>query len=331
MSIAPNKVLVTGSSGFIGHHLVKKLVADNAAVLGVDIQAPQSAVDGYEFIQCDICHADRLMTIIKEYAPTAVIHLAARTDLDETKNLSGYAANVDGVRNLVDAIRTTPSVQRCIFTSSQMVCKPGYSPKNSDDYYPHTVYGQSKVYTERIVKECDGGGVTWCITRPTTVWGPGMSRHYQTLFYLIHKGRYFHVGNRPLYKTYGYVENVAFQYMKLLAAEDDAIHRKTFYVADYQPICLQQWLDAFQLELEAPRIPTVPFWFAKLGALAGDTLSYAGIKFPFNSFRLNNILTEYQFDLIDTERICGALPYNISEGIRITSAWLTNNVLKNTN
>ncbi|HAJ35396.1 MAG TPA: NAD(P)-dependent oxidoreductase [Chloroflexi bacterium] len=327
MSILPNRVLVTGSSGFIGHHLVKKLVADNVVVLGVDIQAPQSDVEDYEFIQCDICHADRLMTIVQEFAPTAVIHLAARTDLDEEDNIQGYAANIDGVQNLVEAIKATSSIQLCIFTSSQLVCRLGYVPRHDEDYCPNTLYGESKVLTETIVRNQDGGGVTWCIVRPTTVWGAGMNQHYRRFFRLIRKGRYFHIGKRPLQKTYGYVGNVVHQYQSFLGAEKDQINRQTFYVGDYEPIILQRWIDAFQAELGARPIPTVPIWAAKIGAQCGDVLNRIGIEsFPFNSFRLNNILTEYQFDLTATRQICGELPYNQAQGIRETVHWLVNDV-----
>jgi nucleoside-diphosphate-sugar epimerase len=329
MSTVPNKVLVTGSSGFLGHHLVKKLMADDVTVLGVDIRPPGSEVKGYEFIQGDICDSDWLMTVFREHAPTAVIHLAARTDLDEEHNIQGYATNIDGVQNLIQAIKATSSVQRCVFTSSQLVCKLGYVPRHDEDYCPNTLYGESKVLTERIVRNQDGGGVTWCIVRPTTVWGPGMNQHYQHFFRLIHRGWYFHVGKRFLQKTYGYVGNVVHQYQSFLGAEKDRINRQTFYVGDYEPIVLYQWIDAFQAELGARPILTLPIWVAKIGAQCGDILNQIGINsFPFNSFRLNNILTEYQFDLTATEQVCGKLPFSQAQGIHETAHWLVEHVLR---
>src|SRR5438067_6624986 len=110
------------------------------------------------------------MTLTEE-RPEAVVHLAARTDLDQKRDLAGYAANIEGVGNLVAALRGTPSVRRAIYTSSQLVCKVGYVPMSDDDYRPNTKYGESKVWTEKIVRREDGGGVEWCLVRPTTVWG----------------------------------------------------------------------------------------------------------------------------------------------------------------
>src|SRR6185503_17868585 len=103
------------------------------------------------------------------------------------------------------------------------VCRVGYVPKADDDYRPSTLYGQSKVRTEQIVRAADGGGVEWCIVRPTLVWGPGMGPHYRRFFRMITEGRYFHVGAKPLYKSYGYVGNVAYQFAKLLEADRSVI------------------------------------------------------------------------------------------------------------
>jgi hypothetical protein len=62
---------------------------------------------------------------------------------------------------------------------------------------------------------------------------------------------------------------------------------------------------------------------ARLLARGGDVLNALGFRgFPFNSFRLNNILTEYRCNLTETERICGPLPCTIEEGVACTTTWL---------
>ncbi len=149
-----------------------------------------------------------------------------------------------------------------------------------------------------------------------------MNEHYQSFFRLIRAGRYFHVGHDPLYKSYGYVGNVVHQYLRLLEAPASQINRKVFYVADYQPLSLREWADAFQRAFGAPRIPTVPKALAVLLAKLGDAINLIGYRrFPFNSFRLRNILTEYQYDLSPTEAVCGELPYSFDQGVKETVAW----------
>jgi nucleoside-diphosphate-sugar epimerase len=315
------KVLVTGSSGFIGEHLVQRLTREGHTVGGLDVTPPSTEPANFTFQIGSLVDGPKLTAITSSFAPQTIVHLAARTDLDG-KDLQDYAANIGGVENLLTAIRKTPSVTRCIFTSSQLVCKAGYIPKHEQDYRPNTLYGQSKVMTEQAVRYADGGGVEWCLVRPTTVWGPGMNRHYQSFFRLIRRGRYFHIGHRPLYKTYGFVRNVVQQYLRLLEVPARLIHRRVFYVGDYEPLSLREWANAFQREFDAKPIPTLPEALAKLLAKLGDAINAAGYhSFPFNSFRLNNILTEYQYDMSETRAVCGELCANVEQGVKETATW----------
>jgi GlcNAc-P-P-Und epimerase len=312
------KILVTGSSGFIGRALVRRLRAAGWEVAGLDKEpGPTSSY------LCDILDGARLNKVIQEFLPDAIVHLAARIDLNEKINLAGYAANIKGVENLIDAVRLTPSVKRAIWTSSQLVCRVGYVPRDDTDYTADTLYGISKVRTEQIVREEAGGGRVWCLVRPTTVWGPGISPHYQRFLRMIQRGHYFHVGNKPLWKSYSYVENIAFQYLRLLEVAADLIHGKTLYLADYEPIDLLAWCDAFQRTFQSRPIPHVPLAIARTLAYCGDAVNAMGLRtFPFNSFRLNNVLTQYRFDTEATKSICGPLPYTMEQGVAETVAWL---------
>jgi GlcNAc-P-P-Und epimerase len=320
------RVLVTGSSGFIGQHLAAALSARGHEVIGVDKEPPRSAI-GYVFQRCDLLDSSRLRDVVASAAPDAVMHLAARTDLDEKVSLSGYAANIDGVANLIAAIRATPSVRRAIYTSTQLVCRVGYSPASDDDYLPNTLYGESKVAGERIIRRENGGGVAWCIVRPTTVWGPGMNPHYQRFLRMIRNGTYFHIGRSPRMKSFGFVGNVAYQYCQMLEVPAEQIHRKTFYVGDYEPVSLRAWADQLALNLGARPIRTVPETIARAAARVGDGINALGFRaFPFNSFRLNNVLTEYTFDLSTTREVCGDTPYSFETAAAITADWLRHDV-----
>jgi nucleoside-diphosphate-sugar epimerase len=314
------KALVTGSAGFIGRFVVRELRARGWVVTGLD-RAPTERDRAGEYV-CDLLDAPRLADCLREFSPDALVHLAARTDLDERRDLDGYADNIDGVKNLVAAVEATPSIKRAIWTSSQLVCRVGYVPRDETDYCADTLYGHSKVLTERIVRKHDGGAREWCLVRPTTVWGPGMSVHYRRFLGMIARGRYFHVGWEPLFKSYGYVGNLAYQYGRLLEAPASQMNRKTLYLADYQPTDLQAWCDAFQRGFESRPIPHLPRALAKVLAIGGDLANAVGFRrFPFNSFRLNNVLTQYRFDLEPTRALCGELPYTMEQGVAETVAW----------
>jgi len=319
------RVLVTGSSGFIGRRLVRALAESGHVVGGLDKRdpPPESSLMATNYVR-DLLDRDGLIGAVQEFAPDAIAHLAARTDLDETVGLEGYAANVQGVSHLVEAIRSTPSVRRCLWTSSQLVCRMGYVPSHPTDYRPDTVYGQSKVLTEQIVRDAEGAGREWALARPTTIWGPGMNPHYQRFLRMIRSGSYFHVGRRPLLKSFGYVDNVAHQYIRLLTAPAHLVHQQTFYIADYEPIDLIAWCNALQRSMKAPAIRTLPRAVARALAWGGDVVNALGFRrFPFNSFRLRNVLTEYRFSLGNTEAVCGPMPFSMEQGVDRTVAWFT--------
>lgn len=317
------RVLVTGTSGFIGGHVAEWLSRSGHLTFGLDRLPPARELAGVQTRICDLTRRDSVAELLGTIAPDAIVHLAARTDLDDRAGLAGYTANTTGVENLLAAIAATPSVRRAICTSSQLVCRVGWVPAHDDDYQPNTAYGESKVLTEQLWKGADGAGREWCIVRPTTIWGPGMNPHYLRFFALIRDGRYFHVGAGPTFKSYGFVGNTAFQLERLLEAPTERMNRRTFYLADYEPLALEDWAEAFRQTLGASRIRTLPRPLARAAALLGDGLNHAGLpSFPFNSFRLRNVLTSYRFDLSATRDVCGPLPYTVTEGVRLTTEWL---------
>jgi nucleoside-diphosphate-sugar epimerase len=164
--------------------------------------------------------------------------------------------------------------------------------------------------------------ITWCLLRPTTIWGEGMSSHYQRFLGHLQAGRYFHLGNGPLFKSYGYVGNTVYQIMKFMNAESAQIHGKTFYLSDYERLSLTRWINQLAEALGTTRPRSVPVVVARILGVGGDILNWMGFKtFPLNSFRVRNILTEYTFDMTETERICGALPFTIDQGVSRMARW----------
>ena len=319
---AVNRVLVTGCCGFIGGHLMKSLASDGYESLGIDIRRPKSgAMLGWSFAECDLLDPMKLRSIVTDFAPDVVVHLAARTDLDG-ENVAAYSANVEGTRNLVAAVAAAGTVRRVLFASSQLVCRVGYVPRSDTDYCPLTPYGESKVLSENIVRENMPKTITWCLLRPTTIWGEGMSSHYQRFLGHLQAGRYFHLGKGPLFKSYGYVGNTVYQIMKFMNAESAQIHGRAFYLSDYERLSLTRWINQLAEALGSTPPRSVPVVVARTLGVGGDILNWMGFKtFPLNSFRVRNILTEYTFDMTETERICGAVPFTIDQGVSRMAQW----------
>ena len=93
-------------------------------------------------------------------------------------------------------------------------------------------------------------------------------------------------------------------------------------MGDFEPLALQAWADKLAEHMGARPIRTIPASAARLAARVGDVLNSVGLRrFPFNSFRLNNVLAEYTFDLTGTRDVCGVNPYTLDAGAAKTAAW----------
>lgn len=320
------KVLVTGGSGFIGTNLVSYLVYKIGwNVCNVDIAPPRNSQHAQYWKKVNILEKEQLAGVVSDYSPNFLVHLAARTDLDPPQTLESYSANMMGVENVISSIRETPSIKRVIFASSQLVCRIGYTPKNEYDYKPSTTYGESKVLTEKIIRR-ENLDVTWTILRPTSIWGPWFDKPYKDFFTKIAQNMYVHPGNFCVQKQWGFVGNTVHQIVKLLQASRAEIHRKTFYLADYQPTDLKVFADTVQSYLGTRQIITIPKNLLHSIAVLGDCFKFLGWHNPpLTSFRYKNIITDEVQDLSRLENIIGQLPYDYRKGIESTILWLVEN------
>ena len=71
-------------------------------------------------------------------------------------------------------------------------------------------------------------------------------------------------------------------------------------------------------------VSTIPLIFCYGIAATGDALNFLGVPFPYNSFRLKNIRTEYIYDLSETKKVCGELPFSFEDALNKTSEWFLN-------
>ena len=317
------KILVTGGSGFIGTNYMEFLLKNGQPeFINLDIVPPRNPAHKDFWRKCDLLDASNLKKIIKDFSPTHIVHLAAKTGVSETK-LSAFAVNIEGVENLLSALKEVPSIKRVIFTSSLLVCKMGYMPKNDTDYKPSTLYGLSKVKMEEIIRAQKDLPYIWTIIRPISIWGPWFDEPYKNMFKSIKQDWYFHIGSGHYRRSMGYVENTVHQIHQLLLAPAEKVDRKTFYLGDTSPIDLYDFANEIQRLLGARKIWHMPLWIAKSAAKIGDILKKLGWEnVPLTSFRLNNILTEYIFDLRSFMEITGPPPYDFKEGIERTIQWM---------
>ena len=135
------KALVTGGAGFIGSHLVDKLIADGHEVLvldnlrtGLREQVHMKA----QFSDADITNLIALLEAFEVFRPEIVYHLAAiaRTPWCIEEPLLAGNVNAQGTLNVLECGRRT-DVKRCVLASSNIV------------YAAQTPYRASKEMVEK--------------------------------------------------------------------------------------------------------------------------------------------------------------------------------------
>jgi nucleoside-diphosphate-sugar epimerase len=319
------KVIITGGSGFIGTNLVEKSLENGWEPLNIDVAEPKNHDHAEHWRKVDLLDRESLINAFVAYKPDVVLHMGARTDLDERHDPEGYAANIDGVANVIEAVRRAGSVGRTVFASSRLVCEIGYTPRSDTDYRPSTLYGESKVRGEMLVRRAAESLSPWVIVRPTSIWGPWFGEPYRNFFASIAGGIYMHPGRHNPRKSYGHVGNTVYQIERILEAPVDKINGKTLYLCDYPPLRLKDWANQIQKALGTRPIKTAPMPLLRLAAAAGDAGRALGWRYPpLTRFRLNNLVTEMVYDTGGLESIAGALPFSMEEGVAATADWLRN-------
>jgi GlcNAc-P-P-Und epimerase len=316
------KVLITGGSGFIGTNVIEALSREENIILNYSLHAPLNSEQMQYWRAGDILDGAATMAVFREFQPNWVLHLAARADCDEKTTVeAGYGVNTHGTQNVLDAIRATPSVERSIITSTQFVCAPGRLPKDETDYFPETVYGQSKVVTEKLTR-AENLLSTWTIIRPTNIWGPWHMRYRREFWRVVERGLYVHPGRQPVIRCYGYVGNVTHQIRKIFEAPRERMHRQTFYVGD-RPTNLLDWVNGFSRALAGRDVRVVPRPLMRAMALIGDIPTLlTGKPFLINSSRFRSMITNYETPMDPTFDLLGENPHSLNAGIKKTVEWL---------
>jgi nucleoside-diphosphate-sugar epimerase len=148
------QVLVTGGAGFIGSHIVEKLVELNAHVTVIDnlttgnLDNLSHVLSSIIFIQDDITNFDACKKATQN--KTLIFHCAAQVSVPESleKPYLCYLINVHGTYNLLEAARIN-NVDRFIFSSSSAVYGTQEIPCTENmPCAPTSPYGTSKLIGE---------------------------------------------------------------------------------------------------------------------------------------------------------------------------------------
>jgi len=171
-------VLVTGGAGFIGSHIVDKLINEGLDVVVIDNLSTgklENLNEKAKFYNLDIT-SNQLSTIFQQEKIDVVIHQAAQIDVQKSLQDPVYDSkvNINGTVNLLECCRKY-NVSKIIYASSAAVYgKPEYLPiDEKHPIQPMSFYGISKFTPEsylKIYKELYG--LDYTILRYSNIYGP---------------------------------------------------------------------------------------------------------------------------------------------------------------
>ena len=168
-------ILITGASGFTGRAMIRFLASKgNVRIAGLARKNDPSLIRSsrVSWYFTDIHDPEPLTKVVTSAEPDAVLHLAGLTHgtLPELR-----AANVDGTRNVLDAIHQANPCPVLVISSSAVYGFAGTAPiPEEQTLTPVSDYGTSKVEQEAVCQNyMRSGHGAIAIARPFNLIGPG--------------------------------------------------------------------------------------------------------------------------------------------------------------
>ncbi len=262
------KVLITGVTGFIGSHLIDRMLRDGKyTIVGMARDKGKAHVleaKGIEIRYGDLLDQSSLKDITEGI--DAVIHLAAMMRFHAPREQL-FRHNVEGTKFLVDdAIRC--NVKHFIYISTTEAIGPVTNPPGDENspYSPTYDYGRSKMECELWLREqFKSRGFPVTIVRPTGVLGPGDLYVSLSTIRAIAQGKLSMLpGKADKYVHFTYVEDVVQGILKVL--ERPAVSfGETFIIAGDQYVTYKDQLSMIAKLTDArPPTRSVPVSIAKM-------------------------------------------------------------------
>ena len=321
---------MTGGTGFVGMHLVRKLKARGDTVRCLVLKDDNVAT--LEKIGVELAEGD--ITIYESLADAArgvdvVYHCAAKVGAAGIRS-EFYLANVEGTRNVIKACEAA-GVARLAHVSTQSVTFDFTEKFNADESTPFPTryldpYSETKALAEmEVLDAARKGRVSAIAVRPTLVWGPGDLRILPTIAKLASRGMLVLVNGGRVETATSYVENVCD--CLILAADHKGISGQAFFVTDDERVTAREFVEkmADAVGFKKPKM-SLPYGLAyasaavaeKLHALSGSRKELLMTRYAIALTGLN--LT---FSCQKARRMLGYKPMvNINDGMRRLAAWV---------
>jgi nucleoside-diphosphate-sugar epimerase len=320
------EILVTGGTGFVGAHLVRRLLSHGHRVRSLDknrgLFDDELSASGATLLSGSVTDS-----ALVERAVTGcdmVYHLASPFGDILQPDRVYWDIEVNGTRNVLEAAQRH-GVTRVVHCSTQGVHGIITDPPGDEEspMAPRDYYCYSKVKGEEVCREFMATGMDVVVIRPTSVYGPGDIRGWLKLYQMVSKGWFLMIGNGATLNHPVYVENLVDLFE--LAGAAPVAKGRVYLAGDEEPVTLTGLVREVGAAVGSEvRIVRFPWYSAALaGATAIEVVSKTfGVKPPVFRRRLSWFKTNRAFRIDRAKRELGYQPQVcLKEGLARTAQW----------
>ncbi|EJF08766.1 NAD(P)-dependent oxidoreductase, partial [Pontibacter sp. BAB1700] len=227
------RVLITGASGFVGHHLVEAAVQ-----AGLEVYAAVRPSSEVAHLQAFDIHYTSLKfndsaALVKELEEKQYHYIIHAAGITKAKSEQEYnSVNADYTQKLaLAALEADIPLKKFVFISSLAALGPVmYSDTTpiheQSKAQPVTAYGKSKRLAEQYLAELQD--LPLVVLRPTAVYGP-REKDIFIVLKTLNLGLEPYISNKPQWLSFVYVKDLARAVIQALGAE---IHHACYNVSD---------------------------------------------------------------------------------------------------
>ncbi|MHB8873518.1 MAG: NAD-dependent epimerase/dehydratase family protein [Myxococcaceae bacterium] len=316
------RALITGSNGFLGTWLTRRLVGRGDEVRCLVRKGSDTwGLDGLkvEVIQGDVTDAQTLLPAMKGI--DVVFHLAGVRRAPGREAF--FEVNSEGTRNVCDAMAASGEPKRLVLCGSLAASGPSNPERprlEEDPFSPEEWYGQSKAEAERIAfSYSDRFQVT--AARPSRILGPG-DRENLVFFKMVKQGVRLKIGGGPRPLSMVDVDDVV-ELLLLMAERPEAVGEAFFAAGATTTIEQMQDTIAFALGVSVRTLFIPPPVLRGLGHAADFASRLTGRHLPLNRKLARQLLAPaWTCSTAKAERLLGYRPATgIDDSLKRSAAW----------
>ncbi len=249
-------VLVTGGTGFLGRHLVDRLLAAGRPVTVLARRpAPDLVARGVRFVAADLDDAAAVAAACA--GAETVFHVAAKVGV-WGRYADFHRANVLGTRAILAGCRSH-GVKHLVYTSTPSVVYNGRDLAGADESLPLTTacpspYPLTKAVAEREVLAADSPALRTVALRPHLIWGVGDPHLVPRILARARAGRLRIVGPGRNRVDMVHVANAADAHLDAEAALRRGTGGRAYFITNGEPVGLWDWINGLLVALGEPPV-----------------------------------------------------------------------------